>query len=376
MRLTFVMPSLAAGGGAERAVAWLAHGLAARGHVLSVITLSDTAQDAHALPDSVRRIALDVQTKSPTPFHGLWRNLQRSKQLRAALDETKPDAVISHINQTNVLTAFASRGAAWPVVAVEHSGTLLKSPGKVWRMLRRVAYPRVAQVVCVSQGAADYFDWLPASRKSVIYNPLIVPPETPLPVLPTTVHDGRQWIVAMGRLLHVKGFDLLLEAWANIAARHKDDWQLLMLGAGPLREALERQRDALQLQDSATFTGLLPEPWAVLRRAELFVMPSRAEGLPYALLEAMACGCPAVAFDCPDGPREIIRHNTDGLLVENGNVKALAQALDDLLSNAAYRARLARRAPEVLQRFGLEAAVASWEKLLQEISAADLSKRA
>lgn len=368
------MPSLAAGGGAERAIVWLAHGLTQRGHTLSVITLSGTTEDAHTLPSGVARIALDVRAESPTPLHGLWRNLQRSKELRAAIDATQPDVVISHINQTNVLTAFAARGAAWPVVVVEHSGTLLKSPGRGWRGLRRVLYPRVARVVCVSQGAADYFDWLPDSRKSVIYNPLIVPPETPLPDLSASSHDGRRWVVAMGRLLHVKGFDLLLEAWASIAAHHKQDWQLLMLGAGPLRETLEAQRDALQLQDSVTFTGLLMQPFAVLRRAELFVMPSRAEGLPYALLEAMACGCPAVAFDCPDGPREIIRHETDGLLVENGNVAALASALDALLSDADARARLARRAPEVLQRFGLDEVTTRWENLLREICTADLSK--
>ena len=369
MRLTIVLPSLAAGGGAERAVVWLSHGLLERGHILSVITLSGAADDFHILPEGVTRIALDVRSESSTPLHGLWRNVKRSSALRAALKHTAPDVVIAHINQTNVLAAFASLGAAWPLIVVEHSGTLLKSPGRVWRVLRRALYGRAARVVCVSQGAANYFDWLSKSRKSVIYNPLIAPPETPLPDLPPMAHDGRRWVVAMGRLLHVKGFDLLLDAWARIAAQHKANWQLLILGAGPLRARLEKQRDTLQLQDSVTFTGLVPQPFAVLRRAELFVMPSRAEGLPYALLEAMACGCPAVAFDCPDGPREIIRYGVDGLLLPNGDTPALAAALDNLLSDDVVRQRLAQNAPEVLERFGLAAAVAQWETLLREVAA-------
>jgi glycosyltransferase involved in cell wall biosynthesis len=365
MRLTFILPSLEGGGGAERAVVWLAGGLQRRGHEITVITLSDKTGDFHELPPGMRRVALGIRGESATPMSGLWRNLKRLKVLREAVLADAPDAVIPHINQTNVLTIFALPGAGLPVIAVEHSGTLLKSPGRVWRALRRVIYPRAARVVCVSQGAADYFDWLPDSRKQVIYNPLIAPPETPLPELPG-VDANRRWLVAMGRLLHVKGFDLLLAAWAQLAPRYAD-WQLVVMGAGPLRGELERLRDSLELTDSVVFTGLVAAPFAVLRRAELFAMPSRAEGLPYALLEAMACGCPAVAFDCPDGPREIIRHGVDGLLVENGQVNALAEALDGLLANEAERRRLAANAPEVLQRFGLERALDKWERLFTEI---------
>ena len=365
MRLTFILPSLAGGGGAERAVVWLAHGLKERGHEITLITLSGNEHDFHVLPAGVGRIALGVDGDSPTLLRGLWSNIQRMKALRQAVGHTRPDVVIPHINQTNVLTAFALRGTGWPVVPVEHSGTLLKSPGRVWRALRRVVYPRVARVVCVSQGAADYFTWLPKTRKTVIYNPLLKPPDAPLPALPE-VDENKRWVVAMGRLLRVKGFDLLLAAWAQLAPRHAD-WQLIVMGEGPLRDELTRQRDAAGLRASVVFTGLLAEPSPVLRRAELFVMPSRAEGLPYALLEAMACGCPAVAFDCHDGPREIVRHETDGLLVENGDVNALTAALQRLMSDDDERRRMAANAPEVLERFGLERAVNEWEKLFAEV---------
>ena len=139
------------------------------------------------------------------------------------------------------------------------------------------------------------------------------------------------------------------------------------MGAGPLRGTLEQLRDELQLQDSVAFIGLQSNPFPILRRAELFVLPSRAEGLPYALLEAMACGCPAVAFACPDGPREIIRHNTDGRLVPNGDIAALAAALDELLRDDVTRRQLAAHAPEVLTRFGLDRTVSAWEEIFESL---------
>ena len=366
VRLTFILPSLEAGGGAEKAVVLLATGLQQRGHEITLITLSHTASDAHLLPEGARRIALDIRAESANIFSGLWRNGKRLRVLRQAILATQPEIVIPHINQTNVLTAFALLGTGRPVVAVEHSGTLLKSPSVVWRALRRVIYPRVARVVCVSKGAANYFSWLPDSRKMVIYNPLIAPPEAPVPALAEIDHHKR-WVVAMGRMLRVKGFDLLLRAWAQVGPRHTD-WQLIIMGEGPLLDKLIGQPDAAGLEKSVVFTGLVPNPFPLLRQAELFVMPSRAEGLPYALLEAMACGCPAVAFDCPDGPREIIRHEKDGLLITNGDVNALAAALERLLSDENERRRLAANAPEVLTRFGLARALDDWEKLFAEIA--------
>jgi len=171
-------------------------------------------------------------------------------------------------------------------------------------------------------------------------------------------------ILAMGRLSPEKGFDLLLQAFAQLAGRNSD-WTLAIAGEGPRRSMLEQQIAHLGLSDRVRLLGWVSQPHRLMRQARLFVLSSRYEGFPVALLEAMACGLPAVSFDCDSGPREIIRHELDGLLVPPGDVSALAGSIERLLRDDALRATLAHHARDVAQRFSQESFAAKWEEVLQ-----------
>jgi glycosyltransferase involved in cell wall biosynthesis len=166
----------------------------------------------------------------------------------------------------------------------------------------------------------------------------------------------------MGRMTEQKGFDLLLEAFARVAARHTE-WQLEIWGEGPLRSELERVRERWRLSGRARFPGRTEDAYGVLRAADLYVLSSRYEGFPMVLCEAMAVGLPVVAFDCRTGPREIVRDGVDGLLVPAGDIDALARALDRLMGDVEARARLGARAPEVCERFGLARVLALWDQV-------------
>jgi glycosyltransferase involved in cell wall biosynthesis len=366
LRITIVTPSLAAGG-AERSVVLLSEGFLRRQHEVSVVTIDSSSDDSFKLPEGVHRTALGIAADSRSFIQGLWNNFNRIPALRKAITATRPDVVISNLSQTNVLTKVALAFTGYSVVLVEHGDPLRNSGRRVWQLLRRAIYPRASMLVSVSQSINDYFAWLPESKRAVIPNPVSKIDQGSSADAPLTGKNPcEKWIAAMGRLIPVKGFDRLLAAFAKLAQRHPE-WQLIIMGEGELRSELEQQIKSLSLSGRVQLKGLVHNPSALLRNSEFFVMSSRSEGFPYALLEAMSCGLPAVAMDCESGPREIIRDNVDGILVPDGDIDALAAAMDHLMNDASERERLAVRAREVLERFGSDKVIAQWEALLLKL---------
>ncbi|HYP52150.1 MAG TPA: glycosyltransferase, partial [Pyrinomonadaceae bacterium] len=179
----------------------------------------------------------------------------------------------------------------------------------------------------------------------------------------SSTRAGARTLLAMGRLSYEKGFDLLLYAF-GLAAGAQPGWHLEVWGEGPLRGELGRLAEGLGLAGRVSFPGFTRRPYEVMRRADLFAVTSRCEGFSNVLAEAMACGLPVVSFDCPSGPRHVIRDGVDGLLVAPQNVSALAATLGRLMSDERERARLASRAPEILERFGTQKVLEEWERLL------------
>lgn len=137
-------------------------------------------------------------------------------------------------------------------------------------------------------------------------------------------------VVSAGRLVRQKGYGDLLEAVARLRARRAV--RCVVLGDGPLRSELERQRDRLGLQDVVAFPGVVANPYRYFSRADAFVSSSHWEGMPNVILEAFACGCPVVATDCPGGTRDLLRAASAGRLVNVGDPKALAVGLDEVLA--------------------------------------------
>jgi glycosyltransferase involved in cell wall biosynthesis len=170
-------------------------------------------------------------------------------------------------------------------------------------------------------------------------------------------------ILAMGRLSSEKGFDLLIKAFAPVADK-SPDWSLQIWGDGPLRPQLEGRTRQRGLGGRVYFPGICRNSASVFARGDIFVLSSRYEGFPNVLLEAMTCGLPVISFDCPSGPRAVIRDGVDGLLVPPQDVARLTGAMARLVCNYALRSNFADAAREAASRFLPELIMPRWEALL------------
>ncbi len=282
----------------------------------------------------------------------LWTDLLLARRLRGlrggALVATRP-----------AYTLLAARLAPRDVVTVgqEHMNFHAHRPGLAREIRRR--YRGLDALAVLTHGDLDdYGRMLTGSATQVVRIPNAVP----------RLDGGRspldeRVVVAAGRLNGQKGFDLLIDAWAAVAARHPD-WQLRIYGRGSERAALQQRIFDRGLQERVLLMGATRRLGEALARGSLFVLSSRFEGFGMVIVEAMSRGLPVVSFDCPRGPGEIVEPGVDGLLVAPADVDGLAAALVELIDDPARRTRMAAAAVEKAAAYDVVAIGAEWEALL------------
>jgi glycosyltransferase involved in cell wall biosynthesis len=337
----------------------------ARGQEVALITLASKETDFYPLHPEVKRIGLGLMAPSAHPWDTLRNTLHRLKRLRQELRSSRPDVVISFLDVMNMLTVLAAFGLGVPVIISERTNPRKSRIGWFRGMLRRLLYPRADAVIVLTEGIRRWAEQF-VRRKAVyvIPNPVALPAHK-FDRATYPLCTGRT-IMAMGRLGPEKGFDLLIRAFGQCAAKYTD-CSLVIAGEGREREQLMALVRKLGIAGRVSLPGLVKDPTELFLRADLFVLSSRYEGFPNALLEAMACGLPVISFDCSPGPREIIRDGVDGVLVPPEDVQALATAMGRLVSDEAERKRLASRAVEVAERFGVEKVMGMWEAFLEQV---------
>jgi glycosyltransferase involved in cell wall biosynthesis len=181
-------------------------------------------------------------------------------------------------------------------------------------------------------------------------------------------------VVAAGRIGPQKGFDRLLPVWANVAPGHPG-WELRIFGGGKGIGRLRRQAEELGIAGSARVMGFTPKLHEEFADSSLYVMSSRKEGFPMVLLEAMSAGLPVVSYDCPTGPRDIIREGIDGHVVPDGDGDALAAAMSRLMDDPDTRKAFGAAAAEGARRYDLATITRRWEQLLEEAEASKTGRR-
>lgn len=359
MHIAIVIAALGAGG-AERVVSLLAGAWVARGHRVTLIAFDEKGAPVfHPLDPRVRLRRLGIVRGGGVAADAAAL-LRRCRALRRELDMLRPDVTISFLTKINVLTLIASLGRDRRVIVSERNNPRLQRASRGWTLALAALHRRADAIVMQTRASLECLDPRARRRAVVIPNPITVG---------GLGHrsGGPLVLAATGRLTWQKGFDRLLDAFARIAGHHPE-WKLVIWGEGEDRGLLEERVRDHGLTGRVEMPGNSGSPEEWVGQADAFVLSSRYEGFSNALGEAMAGGLPVAAFDCPYSPAELIHDGEDGLFVANGDVAALAEALDRLLGDAVLRDRLGKAARVSSARYRPDAIVAQWDALLASVT--------
>ncbi|RPF72708.1 glycosyltransferase family 4 protein [Aurantiacibacter spongiae] len=355
--IVFVLQGLGAGG-SEHIVSRVSSHFAAKGNKVTVLAFEERgAEPYYDHHPSVTIMPLGHKSKRMGSVAAIRYMLERRRLLKSAFSVLQPDLVVSFLTRTNILSVLAAGRDGPPVIVSERNNPAAQKIGTVWEALRRHTYARASALVTMTRGAMALFAPADGRRDHVIPNPATLPDEIAGPRV------GGTNLVAVGRFVPQKGFDRLIRAFAR-ASQAIPDWKLTIWGDGPDRPALEALRDRLGLTDRIAMPGISAEPGAWLDSADVFVLSSRFEGWGLVLSEAMAAGRPVIATDCDFGPADMIADPSQGLLVPDGDLDALAGAMERLCSDAALRERMGAAARQRMRAFDPDRVLAMWEEVI------------
>lgn len=312
--LFFFIEGLSNKGGTERIAITLANRCIKEGYKVHFISLENITNYAYKINPLISIHSLS--RKWNKRITAIWK-------LRTIIKKYQPDYIINVGMPMGQISIPASLGLKTRIINWEHFNLYAGSKlGYYWRLLAaKLAY---ATVVLTQKDKQNYL-------KKVNANILNIPNFTDNFIDVISPLDSNI-ILTIGRLAPQKGYDMLIEAW-KIVSYNNPDWKLYIVGDGKDEQMLKKQAKILSISDSIHFIPATNNIECYFKKASIYVMSSRFEGLPMVLIEAKMCGIPCVSFICPNGPDEIIQHNIDGILVEYGNIEHLATAIITLINN-------------------------------------------
>ena len=365
MRLLFYIHSLRSGG-AERVLAKLANHFATAGHDVAVLTQVSLGDDHYPIDENVTRLSLDAGTPSKNLLDAILNNLRRFTRLRRTFKSFAPDHVIAFMPTASVLALAASRGLGFKVTVSERVHPPFSEVTYIRRLAQRKLYPKADNVVVLAQESADWVtDQWGLENTRVIPNSVSLPlPEAPPMAHPADyVPDSSPLVLFVGRMVPQKQPLLALAFFSTLTENHPD-MRMIMVGRGPLAGELAQQIETLKLTDVVTHVEHIGNLQAFYERADIFLSTSLYEGSPNALMEAMACGCACVAFDCPTGPKYLLNNGENGFLVPLSDQTEYRERMAQLAADRELRTTLGGAARGIVHSQSQAAFVARWSEVL------------
>lgn len=366
-------------GGSERVITWLAAALAARGHEVSLLVMSPPETDFYPCDPRVQVLRTkDVrQACATSPFLMGLKQLLRSlglgwvrlflyarigKRVRQLAEERRADVVVSLGTSMNLLVLLGLVGSGTAVVVSERSGSIHHDGlGFIQRRQRTRLYRSAHALVVQGQEAAER-----ARREWGVTHAAIVPNAAPvLTEPPAPLLERPKTVLCVGRMQDIKDHLTLLRAWAASRAASRG-WCLKIVGDGPLRVTLESVVNSLLVSKSVDLLGKTLDVMQNYATAQVFVLPSKSEGFPNALLEAMTHGCACLATECSGVVSELLGTGSSGVLVSPGDAVAMAGAIDALTGDPLMRTRLGDAAAHRAMEYGPDRVATVWERVLMD----------
>jgi glycosyltransferase involved in cell wall biosynthesis len=352
-RICFFISSISPSGGTERVCTTMANALAIEGHQVSIVSIYGNSS-YFPLSDSIKILSVFQAKKRFKIIPAVL------LKLRSIFSQLKPNVLISVDSAVFVYAFTATLGLKINNLVWEHFNFHV-SLSRIRPIARKLAAKYSVAIITLTQ--EDKKAW--ESNISCKVPIIAIPNPSPFPPLPKIKEE--RVVLAVGRLTYQKGFDRLLDAWQSVQVQLRADWKLRIVGSGELAQQLRQQVKKLQLQDSVE---LLPSTKAVemhYEQAAIYCLPSRFEGFPMVLLEAQSFALPIVAYDCKTGPAEIVTKQS-GILVEEGNIEALADALQLLMQDQTQRQEMSRHALSNASRYTLDSVLTNWKNLLDSFT--------
>ncbi|MFI7589899.1 glycosyltransferase family 4 protein [Spongisporangium articulatum] len=389
LRIRFVLGNAYGGGGTIRTTLTMAGALAERGHDVEIASvLGRPSPPVFEIPPGVRLVTLtggpqraarsrwDPRRVAQALLRRFRSRLIHPGDVRYANFSFESDLALWRYlrRQRNVvlvgtraginlaLARYAPRSNV--VIAQEHMN--LRRHGEPLRAGFRAHYPTLHALVTLTEGDAEDYRAFLGEQAAVQAIPNAVPDLGAVAPAHERSEDSKI-VVAAGRLTRQKGFDLLIGAWRPVVAAHPD-WQLHIYGGGHLEADLRRQIDDLGLAESVRLMGFSDDLPRHLSQASLYVLSSRFEGFPLVLLEAMGCGLPVVAFDCPTGPADLIEDGVTGLLVPPKSKRRLSEAMLRAIEDPQLRRTMGRNARHLVESYSQAGIAERWERLFSDLS--------
>ena len=355
MKIMFNTSSMGKGG-AERVISILANELIKENDVS--ILLNTKENKAYDLNEKIKLLELDKKYISIA----LFRNLKRIWTSAKILKKEQPDIIISFLPMPSYRILLLRKLIKVPIIVSDRNDPNKEYKSFISNFLMKRLYPKADGFVFQTEEQKKFFDKNIQDKSIIIYNPIKDE------FLNTNKAAQKEdTIISVGRLVEQKNQKMLIEAFSKIAKEYSN-YKLKIFGTGPLELSLKKQIENLNLSDRILLCGVCDDIKTELEKAKIFVLSSDYEGMPNALIEAMAVGLPVISTDCPcGGPKELIENKKNGLLIEVGNVERLAKKMKYLIENQEEAALMGKNAEEIKEKLNSINILKQWKIYIEEM---------